>query len=172
MNANILIFYGFQVMAALSAIALLFIRNVFYGTLLLIVCLLSLAGVYIFLNAEFIAVTQILIYAGGILVLIIFGVMLTSKFSGKPLVVENKHWLPGIVVGAFFFGLLTKLFPESHFYTNDQLLRESTYTPINQIGILLMSDYVLPFEVAGLLLLIALISAAVIASSFNSDKKR
>ncbi len=171
MNVNTILFYGFEVIAALSAIALLFMRNVFYGTLLLIVCLLSIAGVYIFLNAEFIAVTQILIYAGGILVLIIFGVMLTSKFSGKPLVVENKHWLPGIVVGFFFFALLAKLFSETHFYTSDQLSKESTYTPINQMGILLMSDYVLPFEVAGLLLLVALISAAVIASSFNSIKK-
>lgn len=172
MNVNTLVFYGFEILAALSAITLLFMRNVFYGTLLLIVCLLSLAGVYIFLNAEFIAVTQILIYAGGILVLIIFGVMLTSKFSGKPLVVENKHWLPGIVVGIFFFTLLSKLFSETHFYTSDQLARESNYIPLNQIGILLMSDYVLPFEVAGLLLLVALVSAAVIASSFNSIKKQ
>jgi NADH:ubiquinone oxidoreductase subunit 6 (subunit J) len=172
MNVNTILFYGFEVLAALSAITLLFIRNVFYGTLLLIVCLLSIAGVYIFLNAEFIAVTQILIYAGGILVLIIFGVMLTSKFSGKPLVVENKHWLPGIVVGFFFFALLSKLFSETHFYSNDQLQQESTFTPINKIGVLLMSDYVLPFEVAGLLLLVALISAAVIASSFNSIKKQ
>lgn len=172
MNVNTILFYGFEVLAAVSAIALLFIRNVFYGTLLLIVCLLSIAGVYIFLNAEFIAATQILIYAGGILVLIIFGVMLTSKFSGKPLVVENKHWLPGIVVGLFFFTLLAKLFSETKFYANDQLQQESTFTPINQMGILLMSDYVLPFEVAGLLLLVALVSAAVIASSFNSIKKQ
>lgn len=172
MNVTTLLFYEFEALAALSAIALLFMRNVFHGTLLLIVCLLSIAGVYIFLNAEFIAVTQILIYAGGILVLIIFGVMLTSKFSGKPLVVKNKHWLPGIVVGFFFFTLLAKLFSETKFYTNDQLQQESTFTPINQMGILLMSDYVLPFEVAGLLLLVALISAAVIASSFNSIKKQ
>jgi NADH-quinone oxidoreductase subunit J len=172
MNVNAILFYGFEVLAALSAIALLFIRNVFYATLLLIVCLLSIAGIYIFLTAEFIAVTQILIYAGGILVLIIFGVMLTSKFSGKPLVVENKHWLPGIVVGTFFFTLLANLFSETHFYTNDQFQQESAFTHINQIGILLMSDYVLPFEVAGLLLLVALISAAVIASSFNSAKKQ
>jgi NADH-quinone oxidoreductase subunit J len=172
MNVNTILFYGFEVLAALSAIAILFIRNVFYGTLLLIVSLLSIAGIYIFLNAEFIAVTQILIYAGGILVLIIFGVMLTSKFSGKPLVVKNKHWLPGVVVGTFFFTLLTKLFSETHFYENAQPHSESTYTPINQIGILVMSDYVLPFEVAGILLLVALIGAAVIASSFNSIKKQ
>jgi len=171
MNLHDFVFYTFEILAAVTAVSILFIRNVFHGTLLLIVCLLSLAALYILLNAEFIAVTQILIYAGGILVLIIFGVMLTSKFSGKPLVVNDKHWLPGILVGVSFFILLIKLFSEADFYSNNVNQSETTYTSINQIGILLMSDYVLPFEIIGILLLIALIGAAVVASSFNSIKK-
>ncbi|HPH47169.1 MAG TPA: NADH-quinone oxidoreductase subunit J, partial [Chryseolinea sp.] len=63
------IFYFLEAVAALSAISIIFIRNVFYGALLLITCLLALAGIYVLAFAEFIAVTQILIYAGGILVI-------------------------------------------------------------------------------------------------------
>lgn len=171
MNSVDLLFYGLVVAAALSAIAILFTKNVFYAALLLIMCLLAIAGIYIIANAEFLAVTQILIYAGGVLVLVIFGVMLTSKISGKPLVVENKNWIAGSFVGLFFLITLSKLFSETNFYINDTVAKESGYTSINQIGILFSTDYVLPFELTGILLLVVLIAAAVVASSFNSAKK-
>jgi NADH-quinone oxidoreductase subunit J len=171
MSGVSLLFYGLEIVAALSAIAILFTKNVFYGALLLIMCLLAIAGIYIIANAEFLAVTQILIYAGGVLVLVIFGVMLTSKISGKPLVVENKNWLIGLFVGMFFLITLSKLFYEANFYTNDTATKESGYTSINQIGILFSTDYVLPFELTGILLLVVLVAAAVVASSFNSAKK-
>ena len=158
-------------MAALAAASILFTQNVFYGALLLIVCLLSLGGIYIIAMAEFVAVTQILIYAGGILVLIIFGVMLTSKISGKPLMVQNQYQVRGLLVGLAFFTALCLLFSQSTYFIGSQFIDEKKYTAINQIGILLMSDYVLPFETAGILLLVALIGAAVVASSFSSIKK-
>lgn len=171
MNSVALLFYGLAIVAALSAIAILFTRNVFYAALFLIMCLLAVAGIYIIANAEFLAVTQILIYAGGVLVLVIFGVMLTSKISGKPLVVENKNWIAGSFIGLFFLITLSKLFSETAFYTNDTVTKQSGYTSINQIGILFSTDYVLPFELTGILLLVVLIAAAVVASSFNSAKK-
>jgi NADH:ubiquinone oxidoreductase subunit 6 (subunit J) len=164
-------FYGFEILAAFAAAGILFTRNVFYGALLLVVCLLSLAGIFILATAEFVAVTQILIYAGGVLVLIIFGVMLTSKFSGKPLVVQNQYRIRGPLVGLSFFSIMCLLFSQSQYFTNTAVKAEEGYTTMNQIGILLMSDYVLPFETAGILLLIALLGAAVVASSFNSIKK-
>ncbi len=165
------IFYTLEFLAALSAISILFTKNVFYGALLLIVCLLCVAGIYILANAEFIAVTQILIYVGGVLLLIIFGIMLTSKISGKPLVVKNQYWFAGALVGLSFVILLLKSFYETSFYNSNQVAKDSVYNSINQIGILMMTDYILPFEIAGILLLIALIGAAVVASSFNSIKK-
>src|SRR6185503_18178603 len=128
-------FYAFEFLAAVSAVAILFVKNVFYGALLLIICLLSLAGIYVISNAEFIAVTQILIYAGGVLVLIIFGVMLTTRISGKPLIVENHNWFAGSFVGLSFLLLLTKLFSETGFYNSNGVSIEQQYTSINKIGI-------------------------------------
>jgi NADH:ubiquinone oxidoreductase subunit 6 (subunit J) len=182
MSTVSVMFYGLGVLAAASAISILFIRNVFYAALLLIVCLLAIAGIYVIAQAELLAVTQILIYAGGILVLIIFGIMLTSKISGKPLVVENKNWFPGVLVGVFFMATLTNLFSNTTFHANasdgtffrnnsiDSIGLPSTYNSVNKFGILLSTDYVIPFEVTGILLLVALVAASVVASSFNAKK--
>jgi NADH:ubiquinone oxidoreductase subunit 6 (subunit J) len=160
-------FYFFEILAALSAISMLFIRNVFYGALLLLVCLLSLAAIYVLAFAEFIAVSQILIYAGGILVLIIFGIMITSRISGKPLVVSNNNVFAGLLAGISILSILIHFFSTTNFAATSQ---SSISTPkaVNNIGIGLMSDFVLPFEIAGVLLLISLIGAAVVTSFMNS----
>jgi NADH:ubiquinone oxidoreductase subunit 6 (subunit J) len=161
------IFYFLEAVAALSAISMIFIRNVFYGALLLITCLLALAGIYVLAFAEFIAVTQILIYAGGILVVIIFGIMLTSKISGKPLVVEHSNLFSGVLAGLTFLGLLIYFISNQKFnsFSTAKLAPEKS---IHTFGTGLMSDFILPFEIAGILLLVALIGAAVIASSIKS----
>ncbi len=168
MNIPSFMFYFFEISAAIAALSLLFIRNVFYGALLLIVCLLSIAGIYILSFAEFIAVTQILVYAGGILVVIIFGIMLTSKIADKPLLVENKNWFAALLIGGFFFILLINLFSQEVF-TPKPMEAITSGNTFNTIGILLMTDFVLPFEIAGVLLLISLVGAAVTAS-INKEK--
>jgi NADH:ubiquinone oxidoreductase subunit 6 (subunit J) len=170
-STSLVIFYTFAFLAGLAALGIVFSRNVFYATLLLIVCLLSLAGIYVLSFAEFVAVTQIIIYAGGILVLIIFGVMLTAKISGKPLMVLHQYKITGPLIGLSFFVALTTFFSQTTFYNSSAITPGNHNTSIHKIGILLMSDYVLPFEIAGVLLLIALIGAAVAASSFNSIQK-
>jgi NADH:ubiquinone oxidoreductase subunit 6 (subunit J) len=170
MSAIDILFFGLGILASISAIAILFTQNVFYAALLLIACLLAIAGIYIIANAELLAATQVLIYAGGVLVLIIFGIMLTSKISGKPLVVENKNWFAGGLVGLFSMITLVKLFSETRFYQGNAVTPETTYNSVNQIGILILTDYSIPFEVTGILLLVVLIAAAVAASSFNIKK--
>ena len=103
MNLATFIFYAFIIMATVGAISILFVKNVFYAVLLLIACLLSIAGIFILSNSEFLAATQIMIYAGGVLVLIIFGLMLTAKISGKPLHVGHQNVMPGTLVAISFF---------------------------------------------------------------------
>jgi NADH:ubiquinone oxidoreductase subunit 6 (subunit J) len=165
MNAVTFLYYFFIAMAAGSALGIIFIRNVFYGALLLICCLLSVAAIYAFTFAEFVAVTQILIYAGGILVVIIFGIMLTSKNSGRPLVVEHKYIGSGALIGLLFCGTLMYYFSLERF---PMPAGHAQHQNIPTIGINLMQAYVLPFEIAGVLLLVSLIGAMVIASSAKS----
>lgn len=170
MNVLSLTLYGFEVLAGLSALGILFVKNVFHAALLLIVCLLALAGIFVLYNAEFIAVTQILIYAGGVLVLIIFGVMLTSRMAGRQMIVKNQYVFAASFISLFLAALLIMLFSEQKFYL-PETTEISAGNSINQIGISLMSDYALAFEVSGILLLAALLGAAVTATSFNVKKQ-
>ena len=125
-------------------------------------CLMSIAALYLLIGAEFLGVTQIMIYAGGVLVLIIFGIMLTSRLVGKSLEVGNRNILSGTVVSLGLLILTCWSLSQSVF--SSSLTQTSSRSNLEQMGILLMSDYVLPFEIAGLLLLISLIGAAVTAS--------
>lgn len=169
MNVATFMFYFFEAVAAASAMTIIFIRNVFYGALLLITCLLSLAGIYVLAFAEFVAVTQILVYAGGILVVIIFGIMLTTKISGKPLVVTHANMFGGILASVSFFAMLVYFLKQQNF-AGSEGVATSHDNIIQRVGIGLMSDYALPFEIAGILLLVSLIGAAVIASFMKSKK--
>lgn len=163
-------FYFFEALAALSAIGLAIVRNVFHGALLLIVCLLALAAIYVLAFAEFVAVTQILIYAGGILVIIIFGIMLTTKISEKPMEVDHIYTFSGALVASGCFFLLMYVLSKESFLQPPHEPQLANFNSINTIGIALLSKYMLPFEIAGLLLLIVLVGASVVASTIKSNK--
>lgn len=160
------LFYFFEVLAAISALGLLFTRHVFYGAIMVIVCLLSLAGIYILAFAEFVAVVQILIYAGGILIVILFGIMLTSKISGKPLLVQNSNTFAGGFIFLIIFAFLVYYFSQENFVGSGSLNQQD---PIRVVGANILVPYLLPFEIAGVLLLIALVGAAVTASSTKTE---
>lgn len=157
------LFYFFIFLSGASAIAILFSRNVFKSAVFLLVSLLSVAALYALSFAEFLAVAQILIYAGGITVLIIFGIMLTTRISGKPLVVHNTHIISGGMVAIAFLILMFQ-------YLSGLPDEGTALLPhdISSTGVVLFARYSLPFEIAGLLLLMALIGAAVITSQFKS----
>src|SRR5690242_7426877 len=154
MNIAVFMFYFFEVVTAVTAVSMIFTRNVFYGALLMVICLISIAGLYVLMFAEFVAVTQILVYAGGILVVIIFGIMLTTKLSGKPLLIEHAYRFSGTLAGVLFFAVLVYSIANESF--KDLPPSPTRLTEIRTIGVGLMTDFALPFEVAGLLLLVAL----------------
>lgn len=160
-----IIFYIFAGITVISALMILFTRNVLYSAFLLIITFLGVSAIYVFAGADFLAITQILVYVGGILVLMIFGVMLTNKISGQAVLTEGQHHFWAALVGLSLFGLLAYSILQVNFASlswlqQGNLIEGST---IKTLGILLMSDYVLPFELAGILLLVALIGAAFIA---------
>ncbi len=163
MSAVVAVFYFFVLTAAFGAVAILLSSNVFKSAIYLLVTLLSVAALYALSYAEFLAVTQILVYAGGIVVILIFGVMLTTHISGKRLVVGNGNLFSGALVGLTLFVLLTA-------YLGSLPDAKVSLVPetIDSIALQIFSLYSLPFEVAGILLLIALAGAAVISSQLKS----
>jgi NADH-quinone oxidoreductase subunit J len=158
-------FYGFAGLIVLSALVILFTRNVLYAAFSLLLTFLGIAAVYVLAGADFLAVTQILVYVGGILVLMIFGVMLTNKIAGQPVRTQHHNQFWGLVVGGTLFYLLAKSILTSNlavtpWMKNQEMVQTSTVQPL---GIQLMSDFIFPFELTGVLLLVALIGAAYVA---------
>jgi NADH:ubiquinone oxidoreductase subunit 6 (subunit J) len=165
MNPGAITLYVFVFTAALSVSVMLFTRTVFYAALALIACLISIAGIYALLYAEFMAITQLVIYAGGVLVLILFGIMLTNRITGKPLLTESNQVVPGVIISVGIFLLLLYAYQETSF--NPVIPVPAQGNHIHHIGIELMTTYVAPFELGGVLLLVCLIGAALMASSFK-----
>jgi NADH:ubiquinone oxidoreductase subunit 6 (subunit J) len=158
MELSVILYYVLMIIAGLSAIAIIFTRNVLYAALLLIVTLLAIAGLYILLFAEFIAVTQILIYAGGVLVIVLFGIMLSTRLEGKPLMTETNNKFMAGIIGIGVFSLV--IYAMKNFVLVNVKNQSQVFdNPINEIGTLLMSDWLLPFEIAGILLLVVLVGA-------------
>ena len=162
-------FYIFASLAILSGLGVVLLRNLLYVALSLLVTLLSLAAIYVLLYADFVAVTQLMVYVGGVLVLILFGIMLSSRSDSKSLISEtiNKVWgtIAALAVGAGLIYLIMQVPFQELPWQQEHIAALHPKTTLPAIGINLMTTFVLPFEVASLLLLIALIGAAFISAS-------
>lgn len=165
-----MLFYIFALLAVLSGAYMVLTRNLLYAGFSLLVTLLSVAGIYVLLFADFVAVMQLMVYVGGVLVLILFGIMLSSRVHDKSVMSEsvNKVW-GTVVTFLILVGLChTILHANLHLLpwlqTADMNVLGPEKSTVHTIGIKLMTDFVVPFEVSSLLLLIALMGAAYIAT--------
>jgi NADH-quinone oxidoreductase subunit J len=156
--------YAFCVMAViggLASIGVVAARNVVHAALYLVVTLLSVGGVYLLLGAEFLGWVQILIYVGAIVILFLFGLMLTKAPIGRDALDNPQRWL-GAVVGVGVFAGLVFLIQDA-FPVADSVAKGSLQGSTADIGTSIFTDYVLPFEAVSFLLLAALIGAIVLA---------
>ena len=160
------VFYLFGLLTVSASWVVVHSKNLIYSAFALLFALFGIAGLYGLLMADFIAATQVLIYVGGVLMLLLFGVMLTARKSVMEITQSNLPRLPGAVLsGLMFLLLLLIIYGEKSWNTaSNQGVRETAAV----IGRLLMTDYLLPFEVASILLLAALIGAVFIARKDES----
>ncbi|MBC8525024.1 MAG: NADH-quinone oxidoreductase subunit J [Chlorobium sp.] len=155
------IFYLFAAVTVFSAAFVVFSRNIIYSAFSLLFTFFGVAALYVFLSADFIAVTQIMVYVGGILVLLLFGVMFTNKIMMTDLKTDVLNILPGIVLLlSITGGLIYTFVARAEWFTSTVQLQGSV---VEKIGFETMSRYVLPFEMVSILLLLALIGAAFLA---------
>lgn len=164
---ELIAFYGFAGLAIVSALFILFTRNLMYAAFGLFLTFLGVAALYVFAMADFIAVSQIMIYVGGVLVLLVFGIMLTQ--SGKTrestranyVTVENKGVVIGLTVAVALFALLIKVITTADFLlAGDYVEQKST---LGQLGVHLMTTHLLPFEIVAILLLAVLVGTGYMA---------
>jgi NADH-quinone oxidoreductase subunit J len=154
------IFYAFAIITIVSAFLVVLSKNIIHSAVALFVTLFSVAALFALLYADFIAVTQIMIYIGGILILLMFGVMLTTKITDVKIKTKNINTLSAAI---FVIGI-TAVLIYIMLTTNWRVVEIIEYeVTINRIGVLLLTDYLLPFEIASVVLLVALIGAAMYA---------
>ena len=134
-------------------------RNVVYAALALLLSLVAVAGVYLVLFAEFLAIVQVLIYGGAIIIVLLFAIMLTRS-AEYPRISDNKQW-PLAAVAAL--GLLGVLVPS--FVINRVKDTEAQGPEFADLANSLFTTWAIPFEIASLVLLVALIGAILIARS-------
>jgi NADH-quinone oxidoreductase subunit J len=167
------LFISSAVLTVSCALGVLMVKNIMHSCVFLLGSLMGIAGLYATLGADFVAITQIMVYVGGVVILMLFAVMLTGgndfisraqNLLGLPASMGNKWtYAMGLLVGVVFL------------LTNIQLIRGLTKTlpvktitnefpsTVTQIGHLLVKDHVLAFEMSSVLLLGALVGAAIIA---------
>ena len=154
------VFAGVCLLTIITALGVVLSPNLIHSAVFLLFTLFGVAGLYVFLYADFIAATQVIIYVGGILVLIIFGVMLTNNIDDPKLSNQSQNQIVGAIFSFTMLVMLINIVFDTNWNVQELIYREST---VNEIGIMLLSKYLLPFEIVSILLLAALIGAAMLS---------
>ncbi|MFN3782566.1 MAG: NADH-quinone oxidoreductase subunit J [Spirosomataceae bacterium] len=162
-------FLFFALMTIVGAAILLISQKVMYAAFGLLVSFLGVAGIYVFAGADFLAVTQIMVYVGGILVLLIFGVMLVR--DGEDDIKEVELPLSGLLSVLAFFAFLLLFLLEAQFKLGVGKQNQPLTSTVKSFGIAFVTDYVLLFELIGILLLIALMGAIYVARTSKNKEK-
>ena len=156
-----IVFWVIAVVMTVAAVAVVTARNVVHAALYLVGALMSAAALYILLLAQFVAWVQVLVYVGAIVVLMLFGLMLTNAPIGRASLDNNQRFLAAVTAGVLF--LVTSFIMVRAFEGQSIDLVREQGTLTESVGEVIFSAYVLPFEVVSVLLLAALVGAIVIA---------
>jgi NADH-quinone oxidoreductase subunit J len=150
----------------MSALLVVSVKNIFHAALFLVLCLFSVAGIFVLGDAEFLAAIQVLLYAGGVAVLMIFAVMLTARMAQSGIKQENEQRPLGALLAFCFLVIIVGAIMKTMVVKDGFPLATYPYVTgrsPEMIGRLLMTDFVLPFELVSVLLVVALIGAIVLA---------
>ena len=159
MTAEAVVFYLFAIVTVGSSAVVVLARSLIYSAFALLFTFFGVAGLYVLLGADFLAATQLLVYVGGILVLLLFGVMLTHKLYDLDLRSYNTQFAPGVIVAGGLFAFLVLTFLRTPWATGAGRPPSPTTA---EFGRAFLGPYLLPFEAASILLLVALMGAAMI----------
>lgn len=170
---EIVAFYSFAFFAVVSALFILFTKSLMHAAFALFFTFLAVSALYILAGADFLGIAQIMIYVGGILVLIIFGIMLTRPAKSKASTASNRIEVSsvnrlwgGLAAGGLFLILWSVVRNADFALSGEVNVINST---LKVLGVELMTSHLLPFEMAAVLLLVVLIGASYLALNRKSS---
>ena len=162
MNAPLIVFFVLATMCVLGAVSLIFQRHPIHSALSLIVVMISLAGLYLLMGAEFVAAVQIIVYGGAIMVLFVFVIMLLNAGVEERTNLSKLAGWAGVPLAVALMGLLAAAVARAQ----DTVQAAAQYgapAPTKALANLLFQDFVYPFELTSFLILIAILGAIVLA---------
>ncbi len=162
LSASTLVFYLLAGLAIVGAGGVAFSRHIVYSALSLMISFLGVAGLYVMLYADFVAGVQVLVYVGGVVVLTLFAVMLTHGIQDVRVSNRRVGFLPGIVITGAAFAVMVRALLAADWPLAGDTAPAALEPSTHGIGDALLGPYILPFEVASLVLLVVLVGAVVL----------
>jgi len=149
-------FGGLAVVLLASALAVVLTKNLFHSVLYLALALVGTAGIFLTLDAEFLAAVQLLLYAGGVVTIAVFAIVVTERLVGERLSQTSRHLISGVLVaGALVIAVIWTIRRVPLPTSRPDVSGDLTWS----IGQVLLTRFVLPFELLGVLFLAALLGA-------------
>ena len=162
MTVSQVVFIILSLIALGGALGVVLNRNLFRSALFLVLAFVGVAGFYILLEAELLAMIQLLVYVGAISILIIFAVMLSKRMMSADFRAQNEQWIMGLVTAIALFGGLVFVILAVKWPVVEASVPADAITQLGR-ALINVDQFMLPFEVASILLLVALVGAVVIA---------
>ncbi|HYT65586.1 MAG TPA: NADH-quinone oxidoreductase subunit J [Vicinamibacterales bacterium] len=160
MTLGIVAFWAFAVILVGAGLAVVIGKNLFHSVLWLALALIATAGIFLTLDAEFIAAVQVLLYAGGVVTVVVFAIVVTERLVGERLSHTSRHIVAGAVVSGGLLALLVRALSQAHL---DMARPALSGDLTRQIGTSLLTQFALPFELLAVLLVVGLLGASYFA---------
>ena len=146
---------------------ILYSKNIVHAAYALALVLIAIAGIYVLLSSELLAVVQIMLYAGGVVILLVFGVMMTNRLKGEKMLSESRNVILGAIVSIGLLAILIYQISNASFSNIKESAVEQDQ--IKTIGISFLTDHIVAFELIAFILLVALVGSAYLAK-MSSDE--
>lgn len=169
MSITEILFWGLSALALFSAIMVVASKSPVHSILYLIVVFFTISGHYVLLNAQFLAIVNIIVYAGAIMVLFLFVVMLMNLNAESEPKKHRMMQFAGLISGGCLFLVIISAISETAQASNTVQMGSGSNGLIKNLGMVLFKDYVLPFEISSVLFLSAMIGAVVIGKKESNN---
>ena len=170
-----LMFYLFATFTVGSAMAVITVKNTIYAALFLVLCFFNTAVLWMLIEAEFLAITLVLVYVGAVMVLFLFVVMMLDVKQVKASQLKQSYTKAALLIAAAMLVELVMLFAYklSGQLPNNELIRQEVgYSNVSEIGMELFTHYVYPFEIAAVILLVAIVAAIMLTMRKREGNKQ
>jgi NADH-quinone oxidoreductase subunit J len=170
MSTITIIFYFLSAITLASAFLTIYSRNPIHSAIYLVICMMSIVGHYLMFNAQFLALVQLIVYAGAIMVLFLFTIMLMNLNKENEVHKPRITRLGAITVFILMSVVLLTIFINSKTIMGDYDVSGEDFQSIKKLGTILLNEYMVPFEFASILLLVAMIGVVLLSKKEKIEK--